>query len=434
MKYLLPIVKLENIRRKYTLFLIILPFIFSSNISDAQTVPSPSNQVVIGQTDTLYSNILKERRRYWVSVPAQGLYAPKKLPVMYLLDGTAHFHSVTGMIHQLSSINGNTVVPEMIVVAVGYPDRTRDLTPTHIDEMMGDSNFPRSSGGLDKFTDFLEKELIPHIEQKYNAAPYRTYVGHSLGGLAVTHTLLTRPHLFSNYVSIDPSLWWDDQLELKLAKTRLNNGKYKGKSLFMAVANTLPENIPIEKALTDTSEETMQVRAGHYFAQYVDKNKEAAGLQFAWKYYPNEDHGSLPLIAEYDAIRYLFPWNSMDYKALNKFFMPNSKATTADFIEMLTNHYKKVSAIMGYEVLPDEKFVNEFGYQVMGIGKMDFAKACFEMNVRNYPLSVNVHDSLGDYFMAVGDKENAAEAFKKALAIREVPQTRLKLNSITGQQ
>ena len=39
-------------------------------------------------------------------------------PVVYLLDGGGHFYSVAGMIRQLSSINGNTVCPKMIVVAI----------------------------------------------------------------------------------------------------------------------------------------------------------------------------------------------------------------------------------------------------------------------------------------------------------------------------
>jgi len=48
-----------------------------------------------------------------------------------------NFRSVVGMIHHLSSANGNTVCPEMMVVAILNTDRARDLTPTK-----GDINHP----------------------------------------------------------------------------------------------------------------------------------------------------------------------------------------------------------------------------------------------------------------------------------------------------
>src|SRR5580765_7701290 len=79
------------------------------------------NRLVIGKIDTVNSKILKEKRQIWVYVPDEGkdnLYAKQKYPVIYLLDGDGHFYSVMGMIHQLSQVNGNTVVPPMIVVGI----------------------------------------------------------------------------------------------------------------------------------------------------------------------------------------------------------------------------------------------------------------------------------------------------------------------------
>src|SRR5678816_1894549 len=46
-------------------------------------------------------------------------YLPKRYPVLYLLDGDAHFHSVTGLLQILGTgINGTFVLPEMIVVSL----------------------------------------------------------------------------------------------------------------------------------------------------------------------------------------------------------------------------------------------------------------------------------------------------------------------------
>jgi predicted alpha/beta superfamily hydrolase len=71
--------------------------------------------------------------------------------VLYLLDGDAHFHSVTGLIQFLGTgINGNFVIPEMIVVAISNTDRTRDLTPTHVNKGPDGKELPflKTSGGM----------------------------------------------------------------------------------------------------------------------------------------------------------------------------------------------------------------------------------------------------------------------------------------------
>ena len=170
---------LEFRNMKHLLHLLFLSALTSSF---AQT---PNNSIVIGKVDSIYSNILKEECKIWVYVP-DGLspfYAKKHYPVVYLFDGDGHFHSVTGMIQQLSQVNNNTVLPEMIVVGITNTDRTRDLTPTHVSSSpYMDSLMLKSSGGGENFTAFIEKELIPHIDSVYPTAPYRVLIGHSLGG------------------------------------------------------------------------------------------------------------------------------------------------------------------------------------------------------------------------------------------------------------
>jgi predicted alpha/beta superfamily hydrolase len=171
-----------------------LVFLLLAVISQAQS----SKDIVIGKLDSIQSKTLNEKRKIWVHVPA-GASSGQRYPVVYLLDGDAHFTSVVGMIEQLSTVNGNSICPEMIVVAIPNTDRTRDLTPTHAG-VSGyvDSNFVRTSGGGEKFLAFIEKELMPHIDSLYPTAPYKMLIGHSLGGLIVIHTTLL--DIFKNTV------------------------------------------------------------------------------------------------------------------------------------------------------------------------------------------------------------------------------------------
>ena len=85
-----------------------------SNKSNSEL--SNDNQIIIGHIDSLKSDILGETRKIWVHVP-KNYEEGKKYPVLYLLDGPGHFHSVTGLIKQLSA-NGTAVLPEMIVIAI----------------------------------------------------------------------------------------------------------------------------------------------------------------------------------------------------------------------------------------------------------------------------------------------------------------------------
>jgi predicted alpha/beta superfamily hydrolase len=103
----------------------------------------------------------------------------------------------------------------MIVIGITNTNRDRDLKPT-IKNLKGNPN--PDSGGGDNFMNFIEKELIPHIDSIYPTAPYRIFSGHSLGGLTVINTFLNNTQLFNAYIAIDPSLWWNNQALVKQAQ------------------------------------------------------------------------------------------------------------------------------------------------------------------------------------------------------------------------
>ena len=381
-------------------------------------IENSTNQIVIGQIDSIFSNTLNESRKIWVHMPISarnGTFGETKYPVLYLLDGPGHFYSVTGMIKQLSTTNGNTIVPEMIIVAIPNTDRARDLTPTHVDiDFFSGDSIQFASGGGNKFLDFIENELIPHIERTYPTTGYRTFVGHSFGGLSVINALITRPHLFNNYVAIDPSMWWDDQAFLNSADSILSVNRFDGKALYIGIANTMDEGMNINEVLSDTTRSTAHIRSILQFVNSLD-TKADNGLHFGWKYYNNDDHGSVPLITEYDALHFLFPWYNIS--GLNQFFDPASTASAEELINFISSHYDNVSDHFGYKVPPPEQFINSIGYGFMNNNMPDKAIALFDLNIQNYPESSNVYDSRGDCYLAHEDSVKALELFIKALEV-----------------
>lgn len=283
-------------------------FLFSIFTATAQTIEN--NNLIIGKVDSIHSKILGSNRKIWIYLPASARTKPYKkqhYPILYLLDAESHFTSVTGMIQQFSEVNGNKVLPEIIIVGIPNVNRSLDLTPTNALVGPDGKTYPsfKNSGGGEKFTAFIEKELIPHIDSLYAPSSHRTIVGHSFGGLTVINLLVHHPHLFNHYVAIDPSMWWDSRKLLNETKIALRDKKFEGTSLFVGVANTMPAGMDIKNAVADTSGETGHIRAILALNAAI-KNNPANGLQYDYKYYNNDDHSSVPLIAEYDAFHFLY--------------------------------------------------------------------------------------------------------------------------------
>lgn len=415
--------------KKTSLFTLIILNLISCNQKE-KTVNNiaQTNQIVIGQIDSLYSNILDESRNIWVHIPKSAINNTSnniKYPVLYLLDGPEHFYSVTGMIKQLSTKNGNMIVPEMIIVAIPNTDRSRDLTPTHVDfDFFSGDSIQYSSGGGNKFLDFMEDELIPHIEKTYPVSSYRTFVGHSFGGLSVINALVSRQHLFNNYVAIDPSLWWDDQSFLKVTDSILSVNKFDDKALFVGVANTMDEGMTIKEVRNDTiNKYSSHIRSILKFVNSMDTQNDN-GLLFKWKYYNDDDHSSVPLIAEYDALRFLFPWYK--FKEGNDWYSLNTQET----VNLINSHYEKISEKFGYKVIPPERFVNSIANDFMYSKMPEKAYALLNLNIKNYPKSANVYESLGDYYLSQSDTLNAIKEFKNGLKILENKTLKEKLEKL----
>ena len=407
----------QNMMRNIIYVLLLLPV-----VSLGQTKISKDNRIVIGTIDTIHSVILNERRELLIYVPNSGagnMSDKTHYPVLYLLDGYSFFHSVTGMVQYLSAIGK---MPEMIVVAIVNTDRIRDLTPTHSTSWSDgeqDTVYFRNAGGGQKFISFIQQELIPYMDAQYNTEPYRIFVGHSLGGLMVVNTLVNNPELFNAYVAIDPSIWWDNRSIMKQAETVFTQHDYTGKKLFFASANTMNKGMDTSRVVKDTANGNVHVRDNLQFRDIIKKNKSNK-LDWNWKYYADDDHTSIPLIAAYDAMRSFF----------RNYELPKDLADTTINAEFIRKHYHKISEMLGYTVLPPQSTINFLGYNNLAGKRYEKAYGFFKMNLDNYPASANAFDSMGDFYVETNNTINAIASFKKALSLKEMAETRKKLEKL----
>lgn len=354
----------------------------------------------IGKVDSIYSTTLKENRPYLVYTPPSyddTTTSPQRYPVLYLLDGDAHFHSVTGLIQILGTgVNGTYAVPEMIVVAIPNTDRMRDMSPTHVGAGIDGKQNPayRTTGGMGNFLSFIKSELIPQVEQKYRTMPYRMFIGHSLGGITAIQALYTMPETFNSYVAIDPSLWWDNSTLLKQAKKYIQGAQLKGKALYVAEANTIS---PDDSAVGAHFSGITQFNA-------IMNTYNNSGMRYAFKYYDGDDHGSVPLIAEYDALRFIFA----GYK-------PDLQRIVAQ-PQLLPQHFRNVSERLGATFKPSERMMQMYAQFALGqdtTKSMEFLKMATEA----YPQSYRNFDRLGTLAAARGDKAGAKAYFEKSLSL-----------------
>lgn len=259
-------------RFKPTICLAIILFSIGIGNSTAQTLP--------GTPDSLQSSILKQQRTFRVVLPQN--YDPKqpiKYDVLYVTDGDWNVE-LTSQIQNFLLQNG--FMPQNIIVSVNHPSREKDLTPTAGDNA---SVF----GGADNFLAFLEKELIPYINNKYATSGINTLFGHSLGGLFVTYALLTNPKPFDVYIGADPSFWWDKGYIKKLAADKLSGDAYKNKTLFITGRG-------------GQQSEQMGIPG----VDSIFHAKAPAGLRFKLIDYPGETHNSVKFKSIYDGLKFTY--------------------------------------------------------------------------------------------------------------------------------
>lgn len=351
--------------------IVILLFISFTGSILAQT----NADFCIAKTDSLYSNILKEKREILVYVPQPDnpYVKTETYPVLYLYDGVKSFVKTVAMIDHLSSDYGSYRCPKMIVVAVEHPDRFKDLLPNTARD---------NKDGVDDFGKFMEQELIPYIDKQYPTQPYRTVVGHSLGGLRVAHSLVYQSNLFNSYIALDPSLGHDMNAWSSKARDVMKQKSFHNTSVFMAMAHTMPKTMNFEAIKKDTSGESRHMRTMMRFADDITSNKNQ-GLQFDWKYYPNETHSEVTFSGTYDGLNSIFSW----YYNPEQERIFDTKINSKNAVGVIEKHYQLISNKMGYKVLPSESYMTRLVEILINKQMSDKAIAFAEYNLTNFPES-----------------------------------------------
>lgn len=243
--------------------------------------------IILGQGFDMPSEALGETRRLNVYLPPGYGEGSTAYPVLYLIDGGVEqdFIHIAGL-SQHATISGS--FREMIVVGIETRDRRRELTAPAKTDMTLQTDYP-THGESAAFRAFIANEVKPWVESTYRTARPSAVMGESLAGLFVAETFLRQPDLFDGYVSIDPSLWWDNNALPAEAPALLAAQPAGTRTFFMAVANGVP---------------AMRLGQARFAAALKAANPE--GLSFSYVQMNDEEHSTIYHRAALDALRVVF--------------------------------------------------------------------------------------------------------------------------------
>jgi predicted alpha/beta superfamily hydrolase len=275
-------------------------------------IKSEPINVNTGFSFKLHSVVLNEDRTIMISLPDGYNGNTKKYPVLFMLDGQWNFNHTAQTVGWISD---KGIIPQTIVVGIHTGEnRERDLTPTQNKEN-------KLGGGADKFYKFIKEELIPFIDKNYRTYNYRVLGGVSLGALFVMNAFISDPQLFTAYLALSPSMWWDNRIMLNKTEVFLSKNPKLYNHLYVAMANEGTQ-MGVDSLATIL--------------------KKYSSKELIWKYdkYPKEIHETVNYKGIWDGLKFVFAdWSYplVNFGTNGDLFSPQDSAINSTFTHKIVN-------------------------------------------------------------------------------------------------
>jgi predicted alpha/beta superfamily hydrolase len=256
-------------------------------------------------------------------------------PVIYLLDAEDHFDITFALVNELAK---NDKMPNHILVGIPKIDnliRFKNLTfskenPLDYDTLINPAFFnnPENFGGGREFLKYIENELIPFVNKKYNTNGYNILIGHSLGGYFGAYSIPIQKS-FSAFQLYDPSVFCNSNEAIKNIEENLKLDY--STNVFISYALAKNEGDQRGKKIALNAIDTLIERISNYPKIRLDS-----------KFYTDEGHLSMYMYSLIDGFTFL-------YKGFEfGFIMPTMNIS----IEEYSAHYEKLSKTTGFNFSP----------------------------------------------------------------------------------
>lgn len=363
--------------KKYQSLIVLLTLFLMSKTSFAQVKYENFNSTKLG-TD----------RQIKIQLP-RGYDAneDKTYPLFLVLDGDYLFEAVAGNVDYYTYWED---MPESIVVGVNQLD-TRFEDCIYSEQ----SSLPIDSGAA--FFEFIGMELLPYIEEKYNAGSFKVAVGHGETANFINYYLLKSKPLFQAYIAASPDLAPN---MLEYIPDRL--AKVESKT-FYYLANTNKDKSSIKKMINGLNTDISGI--------------ENENLFYSFNSLEGPSHYSLPSHVIPNALENIF-----------KIFQPISKEEYKETIleleispvVYLQEKYQTIYDLFGID---KQILINDFKAISAAIEKnelFEYYEDLGKMARKAYPESL-----LGTYYIArfyeeTGESKKAMRSYQSAYTLKEI--------------
>jgi len=349
--------------------------------------------IAIGERFTMESKVLGETRTYLVHKPERYDQTNDAYPLLILIFGDDNIQHVAASADFLA---GSDRIPQMLVVGINVSNASRDLTAPIADPKFAAEN--PTAGGAAKFLNFVSDELIPRIESNYRTRPYRILVGHSYGGMFAVYTLLNKPEIFNAYISVSPTLFWDNQALVKAAEPFLAAHRDLRSDFFMTIGDEDTDAVGSAIKLSAAFEESMP---------WQEKGKPRE-LRWQFHHYKGETHFSGRQRSVYDGLKAVFDgWYVHDPFALYEI----------GGVAAFERHYQNISTRVGYAVPTPLRLFSLTAQTLVRRNRVDEAEVVMTKAVEVYPNNSSARSGLARIYSRKKEDGRAIEQLTAALKL-----------------
>ncbi|MFT5242723.1 MAG: putative alpha/beta superfamily hydrolase [Glaciecola sp.] len=307
-----------------------------------------------------------------------------KHPVIIVFDAEYLFDPVSGQVSYQTYFDE---MPESIIV--GVVQGKERFYDSYFDEVSG---LPFESG--DRFYKFIDQELIPYIDSKYNTSKFKVAVGHDLMGNFINSFLFQDTPVFQAYINLSPD--FKGSMNQNVA-TRLD---WLENDIFYYMATADEDIKPIRNRIRQTNEDLKRIdnqNLTYYFDELV-----------------GDSHYTLVTGALSKALDRIFElYKPLDEKELKEKAFPY-EGTLDDYI---VDRYKRIDDLFGiFKPISEEEL-----QQLITIAdQREDIESVYKLG--KLANKLNPSSSFGTYYMALhaeklGKTKKALKLYESALTL-----------------
>ncbi|WP_411766390.1 alpha/beta hydrolase [Winogradskyella sp. A3E31] len=349
-----------------------------------------STLIAFGQAkyETISSRILGEDREIKVLLPrGYSEEDDKAYPVIYVFDGDYLFEAVAGNVDYYAYWED---IPESIVVGINqYDSRSDDLYYSE------QNSLPIETGA--DFFEFVGKEMIPFIQDKYKTENFRVAVGHGETANYINYYLLRKPPIFNAYVSVSPDLAPDMQ---KYLVERMKNVESK-----------------VFYYLATSTEDVAHIKEGANALNTGISAIENTNLLYTFDDFEGPSHYALPAHAIPKALeRIFFVFQPISKKEYNESVV---KLETSP-VDYLIEKYDMIEELFGME---KQILINDFKAIDAAIRKnekWEYYEELSKLARKNYPDTLLSHYYLAMFYENTNEPKKAMKTYRAAYILEEI--------------